>query len=337
MAVSSNKLKEIKALFMTYRKEGVMADDETLIKVFERARDHRGMPMIHCESNAIAELNNERFAASGDQSWVNFGKSKPILCEAEAFARAVYFTEYVGNALLVVHTTNEECLNTARRAHALGVPLYVETGPHYLTLFDELYEGKDGHLAICSPPLRNRKEAEALWKGLRDGTISLTGSDDCTYDYKEKSMFLEKRQDGSFIQNYTKVVNGLSGLELRLPILLSEGVAKGRLTLNQVVALTSANIAKIYGCYPRKGVIAEQADADIAIVDLEKKITLSKDVLHNNIDYCLHDGLEINGYPVMTIANGKVIVENGEFKGEKGAGRFVKRVLDPERLKRFKV
>lgn len=324
-------------LFMTYRKEGVMADDETLIKVFERARDNGGMPLIHCESNAIAELNNDRFAAANDLSWVNFGKSKPVLCEAEAFARAVYFTEYVGNALLVVHTTNRECLDTARRAHAKGLPVYVETGPHYLTLFEELYEGKDGHLAICSPPLRTRKEAEALWEGLKDGTISLTGSDDCTYDYKEKSMFLEKGPDGEFIQNYTKVVNGLSGLEARLPLLLSEGVAKGRLTLEQVVALTSTNIAKVYGCYPQKGVIQPDADADIAIVDLDKEVVMNKDVLHNNIDYCLHDGLPVKGWPIMTIARGKVIAENGEFKGEKGAGRFIKRVLDPERLKHFKI
>ena len=121
-----------------------------------------------------------------------------MLCEAEAFARAVYFQEYVGNALLVVHTTNGEALNTARRAHGKGLPLYVETGPHYLTLFDDLYKGENGHLAICSPPLRTPKEAEELWEGLKDGTILLTGSDDCTFDVDEKSLFLEKNPDGTW-------------------------------------------------------------------------------------------------------------------------------------------
>lgn len=322
-------------MFMTYKKEGVMSDDETLLKIFKKAKELNGLPMVHCESNGIAETNIEKYAEQGDLSWVNFAKSKPILCEAEAFSRAVLFSEYVGNGLLVVHTTNKDALNMARVAHKKGLPIYVETGPHYLTLFDDLYEGEDGYLAICSPPLRTPKEAEDLWKGLQDGTILLTGSDDCTFDVDEKSMFLEKDKDGKWIQDFTKVVNGLSGIEIRLPILLSEGVSKGRISINKVCELTSTNIAKIYGCYPQKGIIAPGADADVVIVDINKEVTLSKDVLHNNISYCLHDGMEIKGYPILTMARGEVIVEDGEFKGEKGAGRFIKRSINPEYLKRY--
>ncbi len=158
-------------MFMTYKKEGVMSDDETMLKVFECAKKVNGLPMVHCESNAIAETNIEKCKAINDMSWVNFAKCKPVLCEAEAFDRAVNFAEYVGNALLVVHTTNEKALNTARRVHEQGLPIYVETGPHYLTLFEDLYKNENGHLAICSPPLRTSKEAEALWKGLQDGTL----------------------------------------------------------------------------------------------------------------------------------------------------------------------
>lgn len=322
-------------MFMTYKKEGVMSDDETMLKVFECAKKVNGLPMVHCESNAIAETNIEKCRAKNDMSWVNFAKCKPVLCEAEAFDRAVNFTEYVGNALLVVHTTNGKALDTARRAHEKGLPIYVETGPHYLTLFDDLYKREDGHLAICSPPLRTPKEAEELWKGLQDGTIVLTGSDDCTFDIDEKSMFLEKHKDGTWKQDFTKVVNGLSGLEIRLPILLSEGVTKGRLSINEVCALTSTNIAKIYGCFPQKGIIAPGSDADIVIVDMEKEVTLSKDVLHNNISYCLHEGMLIKGYPIMTIARGSIIVENGEFKGKKGNGRFIKRKISPQYLNKY--
>ncbi len=322
-------------MFMTYKKEGVMSDDETMLKVFERAKKVNGLPMVHCESNAIAETNIEKCREKNDMSWVNFAKCKPVLCEAEAFDRAVNFAEYVGNALLVVHTTNGKALDTARRAHEKGLPIYVETGPHYLTLFDDLYKGENGHLAICSPPLRTPKEAEELWEGLEDGTIVLTGSDDCTFDVDEKSMFLEKNEDGTWKQDFTKVVNGLSGLEIRLPILLSEGVNKGRLSINRVCALTSTNIAKVYGCFPQKGIIAPGSDADIVIVDIDKEVTLNKDVLHNNISYCLHEGMHIKGYPVMTIARGKVIVENGEFKGEKGKGRFIKRKINPEYLRKY--
>lgn len=322
-------------MFMTYKKEGVMSSDETLIKVFKKAKELGALPMIHAESNAIAELNIEDYRQQNDLSWVNFAKSKPILCEVEAFERAVRFAEYVGNGLLIVHTTNEEALNIARKAQAKDIALYVETGPHYLTLFNDLYEGKDGHLAICSPPLRTPKEAEALWRGLSDGTILLTGSDDCTFTYKEKSCFLEKDENGEFIQDFTKVVNGLSGLEIRLPILLSEGVGKGRLSINKVCELTSTNIAKIYGCYPQKGIIQPGSDADIVIVDMEKEVTLSKDVLHNNIDYCLHGSMKIKGYPIMTLSKGRVIVENGKFYGEKGGGEFVRRSINPEYLKHY--
>lgn len=322
-------------MFMTYKKEGVMSDDETLIKVFEKSKELGAIPMIHAESNAIAELNIEKFKKKNDLSWVNFAKSKPILCEAEAFSRAAYFTEYIGNGLIVVHTTNKEALDIARKFQSKNIPIYVETGPHYLTLFDDLYEGEDGHLAICSPPLRGRQEAKDLWEGLADGTILLTGSDDCTFSYAEKSCFLEKDSNGRFKQDFTKVVNGLSGLELRLPILLSEGVNKGKISINKLCELTSTNIAKIYGCYPQKGIISEGSDADIVIVDLDKEVTISKDILHNNIDYCLHEGMEIKGYPEITIARGKVIVEKGKFYGNKGSGNFIKRSIDPKYLNSY--
>ena len=148
-------------------------------------------------------------------------------------------------------------------------------------------------------------------------------------------MFLEKNEDGTWKQDFTKVVNGLSGIEIRLPILLSEGVNKGKLSINNVCALTSTNIAKIYGCFPQKGIIASGSDADIVIVDMEKEVTLNKDVLHNNISYCLHEGMKIKGYPVMTIAKGKIIVENGEFKGKKGDGCFIKREISKQYLEKY--
>lgn len=322
-------------MFMTYKKEGVMSDDETLLKVFERAKQFGGMPMLHCESNSIAETNIEKCAQKDDLSWVNFAKCKPVACEVEAFSRAVHLAEYVGSAIIIVHTTNGAALDIARKVHAKNFPLYVETGPHYMTLFDDLYANENGYLAICSPPLRTPKEAAELWQGIEDNTISLTGSDDCTFDVDEKSCFLEKNSDGTWKQDFTKVVNGISGLEIRLPLLLSEGVSKGRISINKVCALTSTNIAKIYGCYPQKGIITPGSDADIVIVDMNKEITLSKDVLHNNISYCLHDGFKVKGYPIMTIARGKIIVENGEFKGKKASGKFIKRKINPRYLNKF--
>lgn len=322
-------------MFMTYKKEGVMSDDETLLKVFQKAKDLNGLPMLHCESNAIAETNIEKCIENNNLSWINFAKCKPIECENEAFDRAVNLAKYVGNALIIVHTTNGTALDTARLAHKKNIPLYVETGPHYLTLFDDLYEKEDGYLAICSPPLRTPKEANELWKGIEDGTITLTGSDDCTFDINEKSCFLKKDNQGKWIQDFTKVVNGISGLELRLPLLLSEGVSKGRISINKVCALTSTNIAKVYGCYPQKGIITPGSDADIVIVDMNKEVTLSKNILHNNISYCLHEGFKVKGYPIVTISKGKIIVENNLFKGTKGSGKLIKRQINPYYLKHF--
>jgi dihydropyrimidinase len=322
-------------MFMTYKKEGVMSDDDTLIRIYKKAKAVGGLPMLHCEDNAIAETNIEECRARGAMTWVNFSKCKPVLCESTAFAKAVNLAEYVDCAILVVHTTNGPALDIARQAHRKGLPVYVETGPHYLTLFDDLYEKEEGYLAICSPPLRTPVERDELWKGIADGTILITGSDDCTFDINEKSAFIKKGADGKWIQDFTKIVNGLSGLEIRLPLLLSEGVSKGRVSINKVAAITSTNIAKIYGCYPRKGIIAPGSDADIVIVDMDKKVTISKSNLHNNISYCLHEGFEVKGFPIMTIAGGKVIVENGEFTGQKGAGRFLKRAIHPAYLNRY--
>jgi len=320
-------------MFMTYRKEGVMSDDETLLKIFKLAKEHGGLPLIHAESNAIAESNIEQFRSDGKLGWADFAKAKPVLCETEAVSRAVLFSKYCGNALLLVHTTNGPSVDIARAAQAEGYPVYVETCPHYLTLFKDIYEDEArGHLAICSPPLRTPDDAETLWEGLADGTICVTGSDDCTYSTEEKEMFLERDADGKVIADFTKVVNGLSGLEVRLPILLSEGVAKGRFSLNRLVALTSTNVAKLSGCYPQKGIIAPGSDADITLVDLDREWVLSRDTLHNNIDYCMQDGLEVKGGVDMTIACGKVVMEDGQFKGKRGGGRFLHRRIDDEIL-----
>lgn len=345
IASASDKVDEIEAMveygvptfkcFMTYKQEGVMSDDDTLLRVLTKARECGGITMIHAEDNGIAEHNIARCVARGDTSWRAFAACKPVECEAAAFAHIVDYARYTKAALIVVHTTNELCLNYARQAQAQGLPLYVETGPHYLTLFDDLYDTQQGHLAICSPPLRTPQDAKALWKGLQDKTILLTGSDDCTFDLNEKEAFLTRDDDGELIQDFRKVVNGLTGLEQRLPLLLSEGYHQGRLTLPEICALTSTNIAKIYGCYPQKGIILPGSDADITIVDLNKEMVFSPQTLHNNISYCLHDGMKVKGLPVTTISRGEILVEDGVFKGRKGRGRFIKRSINPAYLMRY--
>jgi len=315
-------------LFMTYRKEGVMADDMTLMQVFKRAKENNCMPLIHAESNAIAETAVYECIKNNTLTWRDFAKSKPVICEIEAFGRVTKLAESVGVPLLIVHTTNGPCLDIAKQAQERGQRLYIETGPHYLTLFDELYDDvESGHLAICSPPLRTRKERDELWDGIKNGTITLIGSDDCTFTREEKEKALQRDASGKIIPDFTKVVNGLSGLEIRFNLMVNEGVESGKITMNQVVALCSTNIAKTMGCYPQKGTLLPGADADIVIFDLNEEWVISANNLHSGAGYSLHEGYKTKGKVKTTLLRGEIIMDNNTFMGSKGQGKFIKRTL----------
>lgn len=316
-------------LFMTYRKEGVMADDMTLIQVFKKAKEHNCMPLIHAESNAIAEDNIEKCIKNKTLDWKNFALSKPIICEIEAFSRATKFAQSVDVPLLIVHTTNGPCLEIAKQAQQKGQKLFVETGPHYLTLFDELYDDpNNGHLAICSPPLRTRKERDELWLGIQNNVITLIGSDDCTFTRQEKEMLLERDHNGALIADFTKVVNGLSGLEIRFVLMVTEGVNTGKISMNKAVDICSTNVAKVMGCYPQKGSLMPGSDADIVLFDPNEEWTISTTNLHSGAGYSLHEGYKVKGRVKTTLLRGEAILEQGKFVGQKGQGQFIKRKLD---------
>lgn len=322
-------------MFMTYRKDGIMCDDETLVKAFRMAAEVGAMPLLHCESNAMAEFAMDEKIKAGKVTWRDFAEAKPPICETEAFSRAYYLAKSAGSALMAVHTTVKPALDIARSAHSEDYPLYVETCPHYLTLFKDKLDRPDGNLWICSPPLRTPDQAESVWDGIKDGTVVITGSDDGAYTMEEKNRFLDKNPDGTYIQDFTKVVNGMAGIETRMALLLSEGVAKNRVTLNKIAEITSTNIAKVYGMYPQKGEIAVGSDADFAIVDMGMTNTIHYSDLHNNLDYSPYEGIKTTGGVAMTIARGKVIMEDGKFTGKEGAGRQVKRSISKDILTRF--
>lgn len=316
-------------MFMTYEKEGVMSSDETLIRVMRLAKSLQFLPMVHAESNSIAKINTEAMFDQQTLQWSCFAESKPIICESEAFQRAVKLAEFADSPLLVVHTTNGECLETARAAQDKGHPIYVETCPQYLLLNDSIYQQPDeGHLAICSPPLRSADQASLLEQGILDGIISITGSDDCTFTREEKEQFLEKSSDGKIIQNFSKVVNGVSGLELRLKLL------NKILDWNRLVSVTSTNVARLFGCYPQKGIIAVGSDADLAIIS-EKPGVISANDLHNGCDYTLYEGIQTDIEIDMTISRGEIIMRDKQFLGKKGRGRFIPRKMNAGLLSRY--
>jgi dihydropyrimidinase len=276
--------------------------------------------IVHAENPYIIEFLIDRFLAEGKSDARYHALSRPTLAEAEAVGRAARLAGAANNPLYVFHVSSADALNEIRAARGLGWPVYAETCPHYLCLDASLYDRPDGQNWCMSPPLRAQADRDALWRALADGTISVVSTDDASFDAESKS-----RGKGSF----DKIPNGIPGVESRLSILYSEGVAQARIDAQRLVALTSTNPARLVGLYPRKGTIAVGSDADLVLLDPTRQGTLSVETSHMRAGWHPFEGMRVTGVPVMTIAYGQVIVEDGEFKGQEGAGRFLKRRIDP--------
>ena len=327
-----NEIKDIVAfgcpsikMFTTYRKEGVMIEDEDILAIMREAVKWGGMPIFHAENNAICESNTARFIAEGKVSYEQFAESRPNIAEEEAVSRVIFYSKYTGCPIHVFHLTSEEGLDAIAKARAEGVSVSTETCPHYLNFTREKYAQDDGYLYVMTPPLRDQKDQDAMWRGLIEGTISNIGSDNCTFSTEVKTQRMERRSDGSLVPDFTKVMTGVTGIEERIYVLMAEGVAKGRLTLNKLCEITSLNPAKTFGLFPRKGIIQVGSDADFMVLDPEAEKTLTADNLHQLIDYSIYSGVKAKGVPVMTIRRGEILVENGEFKGSRGSGKFLVR------------
>lgn len=195
-----------------------------------------------------------------------------------------------------------------------------ETCPQYLLLTEDDYKRENGHLFSTSPPLRRVEDQMALWKGISMGALQVVSTDTCTFTMQQKE---QGRND------FTKLPGGIAGIETLMPLMHSEGVLKGRISLNQWVELLSANPAKMFGLYPSKGSLMPGSDADIVIFDPMKEYVISPEDLHYNVDYTPFDGMKITGKPVLTMLRGKVIYNDGDFMGEKGYGKFVRRYYTP--------
>ena len=228
---------------------------------------------------------------------------------------------------MIVHVSNREAMEEIARAQRRGLKVYGETCPQYLafTSRDLDRPGFEGAKYVCSPALRSAADQDALWLALRRGTISVVSSDHSPFSHEGDAGKKIHGADAPF----SRIPNGLPGIELRLPFLFSEGVMKGRIDLNTFVAVTATNPAKLFGLYPRKGSIGVGMDADIAIWDPSKQVTITHDLLHDDCDYTPYEGIEVTGWPVMTFLRGKKVMENGEILGAPGDGAFLRRELSP--------
>jgi len=309
-------------VYMTY--DSLKLDDHQMLNVLATARQHGAMVMIHAENHDMIRWLTERLLQGGYDAPKFHAISHVELAEDEATHRAIRLSELIDVPILIVHVSASEAMAEIRRAQTAGLKVYGETCPQYLflTASDLDREGAEGAKYCCSPPPRDASHHDIIWQGLANGTFQVFSSDHAPYRFDETGK-LAAGPNPTFPQ----VANGVPGIELRLPLLFSEGVGKGRIDIQQFVALTSTNVAKIYGLLPRKGTIAVGSDADIAIWDPDLEVTVTWDLLHDNVGYTPYEGRKLRGWPVTVLSRGRVAVEDGELKVERGSGQFLPRYL----------
>jgi dihydropyrimidinase len=308
-------------VFMTY--QDLALSDFELLGVFASARETGALVMVHAENYDAIRFLSDRLEQAGKTAPQYHAASRPIPVEREATHRAISLAELIDVPIMIVHVSNGEAMEEIRRAQARGLKIYGETCPQYLVLTEKDLEGlnMEGAKYVCSPPPRDRASQQACWQGLQQKIFQLFSSDHCPFRYDDPAGKLTPKGRTSF----RWVPNGIPGVETRLPILFSEGVAKGRMTLNDFVAFSATNHARMYGLYPGKGTIAIGADADIAIWDPKRTVKITAGALHHGADYTPYEGFDVTGWPVTTIVRGKVVVDRGELTGALGHGAYCRR------------
>jgi dihydropyrimidinase len=307
-------------IFMTYA--DLALSDFQILDVLSVARESGALVQVHAENYDAIRFLVDRLERAGNVGPYFHAKSRPIAVEREATHRAISLAELIDVPIVVVHVSNRESMEEIRRAQMRGLKIHGETCPQYLVLTEEDLKdlGMEGAKYVCSPPPRDLASQQACWEGLQQGVFTLFSSDHCPFRYDDEAGKLTPNARTSF----RWIPNGIPGIETRLPILFSEGVSKGRITLNQFVALTATNHAKTYGL-AGKGSIAIGYDADIALWDPLRTATLSQAGLHHGADYTPYEGLEITGWPVATMLRGRFVMRDGKLVGSKGDGRYVSR------------
>ena len=306
-------------VYMTY--DLLQLDDYQMLDVLSLARREGAMTMVHAENHDMIRWLTDRLLDGGYRAPKYHAVSHARIAESEATSRAIDLARLIDVPMLIVHVSGAEAADAIRRAQDLGLRIYGETCPQYLflTAADLDRDGMEGAKFCCSPPPRDAANQEHVWRGLVNGTFQVFSSDHAPYRF-DASGKLAGGPDASFKQ----IANGVPGLELRLPLLYSEGVGGGRIDLNRFVALASTNAARLYGLYPRKGTIAIGSDADLAIWDPDREITVTWDDLHDNVGYTPYEGRRIKGWPVTVLSRGRRVVDGGELLVERGSGEFLR-------------
>ena len=305
-------------MFMIYESEGCQSDDAAIFSALEASSENGARIMVHAESERVMNLLIRKYLAKKEELGAYaHALSRPNFIESEAVERAITWAEATGGRLYIVHISTGQAAEITHHARHRGVNVYAETCPQYLLLDDDLFKDrKRGHLYATCPQLKKKADQERLWKGLVEGDLAIVSTDTCSFTTKQKAMW-----NGDF----TKIPYGLPGVETLLPSIYTYGALAERFDVNYFVSLISTNPAKLMGLYPQKGTLAIGSDADMIIVDPRKSRVIDYKNMETNCDWSPYQGMEMFGFPDMTLCRGRVIVKDGKFVGREGYGKFLKR------------
>ncbi|PHR63053.1 MAG: dihydropyrimidinase [Robiginitomaculum sp.] len=304
--------------FMAY-KGAIMADDEILYNSFTRSLELGAMPTVHAENGELVFQLQKKLFEEGITGPEGHPLSRPPAAEGEAANRALRLAEVIGVPLYIVHVSTSDALDEIKRAKAAGQRVYGEVLAGHLMIDESVYQNPDWDIAaahVMSPPFRSLEHQAALWKGLQGGALQTTATDHCCFCADQKAMGKD---------NFAQIPNGTAGVEDRMSVLWTHGVGTGRLTMNEFVAATSANAAKIFNIYPRKGSLQIGADADLVIWDPAVSKTISAKTHHQNVDYNIFEGMQVTGLASHTFSRGELTWVDGDLRAMKGAGQYIKR------------
>lgn len=305
--------------FKAYSTYGFPTSDESFYRILKSMKKTGGVLTVHCENHEITNYLQKDFISCGKTAPIYHALSRPNRAESETVGRLIQISELADDSnLYIVHTSAKESLELIELARKKGLKnLKVETCPQYLLLTDECYEREDGLKYIMAPPLRKKADNEALWKAVGNGQVDVIATDHCPFN-------LEQKMQGK--DNFTKAPGGAAGVEERVRLIFTNGVSKGKMSINQFVQLLCENPAKIFGIYPKKGAIIPNADADIIILNPNKEDILTKSKLHSACDYTPYENFKVSCSIDYVLSRGKLIVKDNEFIGEKGYGKFMHRI-----------
>ncbi len=305
-------------MFMAYP-GAVMVDDTTIFKALTRASDNGAFVCLHAEHGLMIDVLVKQALAEGNTAPKYHAITRPPEAEAEATHRAIRMAEVARAPVYFVHLSCSEALQEVQAARASQKYVYAETCPHYLALDNSRYdqEGFEGAKYVLTPPLREQWHQDELWKGLRADDLQLVSTDHCAFRFAD--------QKAAGRNDFSKIPNGGPGIEHRLAVLYTLGVCTGRISMNRLVEIFSTTAAKLFGLFPRKGTIAVGSDADIVVIDPDKETTISVKTHHMNIDYNMYEGMTMKGMPDVVLSHGNLVIQDGQYVGSPGEGRFLKR------------